>query len=176
MHLIPAAATAAAALATVIAGAAANTGHVPSTSSAAITCHARTTATGPLPDAACTPGATNPAVTQANIRSTICVAGWTATIRPSASYTNRVKRQQMVAYGFHDQVRAHEEDHLISLELGGAPRDPRNLWPEPGASPNPKDKVENTLRRAVCAGRLPLAEAQRRIATDWTTAVAGLGS
>jgi hypothetical protein len=24
----------------------------------------------------------------------------------------------------------YEEDHLISLELGGAPRDPKNLWPQ----------------------------------------------
>ncbi|MGW4529241.1 hypothetical protein [Amycolatopsis sp. NPDC004378] len=36
----------------------------------------------PLPDPACTPGALNPDVTQASIGSTICVSGWTATIRP----------------------------------------------------------------------------------------------
>src|SRR5215510_5854842 len=31
----------------------------------------------------------NPAVTQATIGTTICVRGWTATIRPPPSYTDR---------------------------------------------------------------------------------------
>jgi hypothetical protein len=112
-----------------------------------------------------------PDVTQATIGSTICRAGYTATIRPPASYTNALKRQQIVAYGYPDtDPRGYEEDHLIALELGGAPSDQRNLWPEPAHSPNPKDKVENVLRQRVCAGSLTLAEAQQRIATDWTTA------
>ena len=94
-----------------------------------------------------------------------------ATIRPPASYTNALKRQQIVAYGYPDtDPRGYEEDHLIALELGGAPSDQRNLWPEPAHSPNPKDRVENVLRQRVCAGSLTLAEAQQRIATDWTTA------
>jgi hypothetical protein len=129
---------------------------------------------GELPDAACTPGAVNPDVTQANINQTICVSGYTATIRPPASYTNKLKAQQMQAYGFTDSIRAHEEDHLISLELGGAPSDAKNLWPEPHASPNPKDKVENFLHAAVCGGRITLTEAQHRIATNWMTAETGL--
>jgi len=133
-------------------------------------CHARTVGAGVLPDPACTPGATNPDVTQASIGSTICRAGYTGTIRPAA-YTSALKRQQIVAYGYPDTNPAdYEEDHLISLELGGAPRDQRNLWPEPGHSPNAKDTVENVLHSRVCAGTLALAEAQRRIATDWTTA------
>jgi hypothetical protein len=80
----------------------------------------------------------------------------------------------MNEYGFTDSIRAHEEDHLISLELGGDPTDPRNLWPEPDASPNPKDKIENYLHTAVCAGRISLHAAQVRIATDWTTAADGI--
>ena len=39
-------------------------------------------------DAVRTPGVLNPDVTQANIDSTICVHGWTRTIRPPTSYTN----------------------------------------------------------------------------------------
>jgi hypothetical protein len=73
----------------------------------------------------------------------------------------------MRAYGFTDPVNAHEEDHLIPLALGGAPRDPANLWPEPGATPNEKDRVENVAHDAVCAGTLTLPDAQRRIAGDW---------
>jgi hypothetical protein len=45
---------------------------------------------------------------------------------------------------------------LISLELGGAPSDPRNLFPEPHA-PEPgarqKDTVENRLNDEVCSAR-----------------------
>lgn len=129
---------------------------------------------GLLPDPVCTPGEINPDVTQANLNQTICVSGFTKTIRPPASLTNKIKAQQMGEYGFTDSLRNHEEDHLISLELGGAPSDPRNLWPEPGFSPNPKDKVENFLHAAVCAGRVTLAKAQQLIATDWTTAEQGL--
>lgn len=42
---------------------------------------------GDLPDPQLTPGVTNPDVTQATIDKTICVPGWTKTIRPPASYT-----------------------------------------------------------------------------------------
>ncbi|MFL6110070.1 MAG: hypothetical protein ACJ786_01765 [Catenulispora sp.] len=137
------------------------------------TCHARP---GPLPDPACTPGATNPQVTQDDIATTICKSGWTSTIRPPTSVTNKLKTSGIRDYGYTDtSMSAYEEDHLISLELGGAPSDPRNLWPEPGGSPNPKDKVENDLNRAVCGGRVKLVDAQHAIATDWTTAEKVLG-
>jgi hypothetical protein len=133
-------------------------------------CHAN----GVLPDKSCTPGVADPRVTQATIHRTICVSGYTKTVRPSVSYTDKLKSEQMTAYGYTDSIHAHEEDHLISLELGGSPDDPKNLWPEPDASPNPKDSVENYLHTAVCAGRITLQDAQTRIATDWTTAEAGL--
>jgi hypothetical protein len=53
------------------------------------------------------------------------------------------------------------------LELGGATNDARNLWPEPGRIPNPKDELERRLNRLVCAHRLSLASAQQEIASDW---------
>jgi len=124
---------------------------------------------GELPDPACTPGAINPDVTQATITSTICRSGYTKTIRPPQSYTAKVKGLAIAAYG--DYAGAafgkYELDHLVSLELGGAPRDVRNLWPEHPASTNPKDKVENAAHEAVCDGHLTLATAQRGIATNW---------
>ncbi|MEU0822991.1 hypothetical protein, partial [Streptomyces mirabilis] len=86
----------------------------------------------PLPDSSCTPGSYNPNVTQSNIGSTICVSGWTATVRPPTSYTNPLKAQGIIDYGYSDtNMSDYEEDHLVPLELGGAPRDPGNLWPEP---------------------------------------------
>lgn len=143
----------------------------------ATTCVAR----GPLPDPVCTPGARNPDVTQSTIGSTICVSGWTATVRPSVSYTDPLKVSQMNAYGFTGSTRDYEEDHLIPLELGGDPRDPRNLWPEPRisvATPGAenKDKLENELKREVCNGTMTLSNAQNVIATDWVKAWVGIGS
>ena len=123
-----------------------------------------------LPDPTCTPGATYSAVTQANIQSTICVSGYTKTIRPPSSWTTKLKKAQMAAWGISGSTRTIEEDHLISLELGGAPSDSRNLWPEKGGIPNVKDKLENTLNKLVCTGKLPLATAQSAIASNWETA------
>ncbi len=133
-------------------------------------CVIRATSPAVLPDPSCTPGATNPAVTKATLGSTICMPGWTSTVRPSSSYTYRLKVRQMSAWGIFGSTRTTEEDHLISLELGGAPSDSRNLWPELGGIPNPKDRLENHLKSLVCAGQLGLGRAQRMIATDWVSA------
>ena len=130
---------------------------------------------GQLPDPACTPGAVDPAVAQQNIHSTICRSGgYTTKVRPPESETERAKFD--VAYPAY-RVRhsaTSELDHLVSLELGGS-NDIANLWPEVGKLPNPKDKVENDLHRAVCDGEVSLSAAQQAIATDWTTAEAKLG-
>ena len=115
-----------------------------------------------LADPVRTPGVLNPDVTQANIRSTICRQGWTATIRPPTDYTNDLKRKQMKQYGETGSLSHYQEDHLISLELGGNPTDPRNLWPEPYPRAADVDRTENELNAEVCAGQLTLAQAQQR--------------
>ena len=130
-------------------------------------CHALGSGLYSRPDPACTPGALNPAVTPATIGRTICAAGWTETVRPPESITEPEKVASMAAYGDTGSTGSYEYDHLVPLELGGATNDPHNLWPEQGASPNPKDAVEDQLRQAVCGGRLSLATAQREIATNW---------
>ena len=109
-----------------------------------------------------TPGALNPAVTQATIGSTICTRGWTRTIRPPTDYTNALKVRQLREYGRRGPLSAYQEDHMISLELGGNPVDARNLWPEPYPRASAVDRIENDLNRRVCSGELTLAEAQRR--------------
>jgi hypothetical protein len=124
-----------------------------------------------LPDPICTPGVADPAVTQGNIQNTICVAGYTTKVRPSSTYTDALKVQQITAYGYSDTKLAdYEEDHLIPLEIGGHPTNPANLWPEPrfGAYPaSKKDGVENALHARVCSGSITLASAQREIAVNW---------
>jgi hypothetical protein len=109
-----------------------------------------------------TPGVLNPAVTPATIRDTICRRGWTRTVRPPVDYTNELKRRQMQAYGLRGPPSAYQEDHLISLELGGNPTDPRNLWPEPYPHAAAVDRIENDLNNRVCTGSLTLAQAQRK--------------
>jgi hypothetical protein len=129
---------------------------------------------GGLPDPHCTPGVVAGDVTQANIDKTICISGFTLRPRrPPWSYTNPLKLAQMREYGLTETPGAYEEDHLISLQLGGDPRDPRNLWPEaydprPGASE--KDVLETFLKREVCAHRMSLADAQTQIRTNWRQA------
>jgi hypothetical protein len=110
-----------------------------------------------------TPGVLNPSVTDASIGSTICTRGWTRTIRPPTSYTSALEVRQMRQYGVGGSPSAYQEDHLISLELGGHPTDPRNLWPEPRPRAEEVDAIENELNRRICAGELSLREAQRKI-------------
>jgi hypothetical protein len=129
---------------------------------------------GQLPDPRCTPGSIDPHVTQADIRSTICKKGWTATVRPPEAQTERFKYD--VAYPHYGTPAGErtELDHLVPLELGGS-NDATNLWPEYPPSPNPKDKVEDALNHAVCDGRVSLARAEAAIASDWLTAEKRLG-
>lgn len=125
------------------------------------------------PDPVCTPGAASPNVTQENIQSTICVSGYTTTIRPPTSYTNNLKIEQIKEYGYSDtNLSDYEEDHLIPLEVGGDPTNPKNLWPEPyNVSGNygaySKDKVENLLHSEVCSDQISLQQAQYEISSNW---------
>ena len=107
-----------------------------------------------------TPGVLNPDVTQQNIATTVCKSGWTKTIRPPTDYTNALKLKQMREYGVGGSPTQYQEDHLISLELGGHPTDPRNLWPEPYPRAAEVDSVENELNAKVCAGTMSLSDAQ----------------
>jgi hypothetical protein len=138
------------------------------------------------PNSVMTPGGANPQATQRNIGDTICSRRWsTRLIRPPAQYTSRLKRKQLREYGdtvrqsraelvnpntgkveitrcvpHSDNVACYEEDHLIPLEDGGDPTDPRNLWPEPyntvvggtimGAYQ--KDVVEAFVHDEICFG------------------------
>jgi hypothetical protein len=130
---------------------------------------------GPSPPAfyaarqALTPGALNPDVTQATIRQTICRSGWTKTVRPPASLTSALKLVQIRQYRFTGGTIDYQEDHFISLELGGAPNDPKNLWPERRPRADHVDTIENDLNAQVCSGQISLAEGQRREAElKWT--------
>lgn len=127
------------------------------------------------PDLSITPGVAAADITQENIKTTICVSGFTnPPRRPPTSYTDPLKVKGFDDYGLTDRKKGdYEEDHLISLALGGDPRDPKNLWPEPftasiaDGGARYKDKVEKYLNRQICQGKMTLAEAQTAIVADW---------
>jgi hypothetical protein len=112
---------------------------------------------------ALTPGVVNPDVTSGTISQTICSPGWTRTIRPPTSYTSALKLEQLRRLGLPGGPSGYQEDHLISLELGGHPTDRRNLWPERRPRADEVDRVENELNAKICSGRLTLRAAQEKI-------------
>ena len=62
-----------------------------------------------------------------------------------------------------------EEDHLVSLELGGSPASPANRWP--GAhndgrfGSHVKGRIEDRLLAQVCRRMISLSNVQHEIAT-----------
>jgi hypothetical protein len=141
---------------------------------------------GYLPDPRCTPGATNPAVTQATLGTTACKRGWTSTIRPPVTESNRLKVLAAKAYGITDSLSNYEGDHLVPLELGGAPDTPANLWDEPHTATGPdgndagslvKDAWENHLNFQLCRAhvRITLAQARAAIVGNWYAAYTAAG-
>lgn len=128
------------------------------------------------PDPSCTPGAVDPTVRDDNVHSTVCVSGYSARHRPELSVTTPIKRERMTAYGFGDRsLGDFELDHLVPISLGGDPTSAANLWVQFNDHPSPtdensKDRLERVLFGQVCAGRVPLSEARRAIATDWPAA------
>ena len=130
--------------------------------------------TSALPDPHITPGAVDPSVTPQNLHATVCVKGYTATVRPDKRVTNRLKREQIRQYRYSDtDPRNYEQDHLIPLSIGGNPSDPRNMWPQPRSgewSAEQKNDLEFVVYKMVCNGDIELAQAQEKIARDWTAA------
>lgn len=141
------------------------------------TCTFRVRNSYPMPDPGCTPGGVDPSVTAETLRDPDWRTGCVRNCQTSEA-------EKHVAYRWYNirKPRANsgdnqvcELDHLVPLELGGADG-MGNIWPECG--PNRaaldqryfkmKDHVENYLADMVKAGRIPLGDAQRGIAADWT--------
>jgi hypothetical protein len=131
----------------------------------------------PVPDPKCTPGGVVPDVTIEVLRDPL----WrTRCVRNCQSSES----QKHVAYEWYGLARPFENngenqvcelDHLVPLELGGADG-LGNIWPQCGPAESDlrdryfkrKDQVEGYLAAKVRAGEMPLEEAQRGIAADWT--------
>lgn len=131
------------------------------------------------PDPTLTPGAV--ATTSAR---EVCVPGYAAAHR---AVTLKTKLEVYDAYRLTPSGRwltkaatgarywqsDFEVDHLVSLQLGGS-NAKANLWVQSYRTRRynawKKDALENRLKALVCAGTLPLVEAQRALATDWRAA------
>jgi hypothetical protein len=101
---------------------------------------------------------------------TVCQPGYSKSVRHTSG---KLKASIYREYGLDRAISHFEVDHLISLELGGADV-AANLWPQSYDTAtwnaHTKDKLEDRLHALVCAGRLPLEQAQHEIATDWIAA------
>ena len=124
------------------------------------------------PNNKATPGVANPKVTQRNIKRTICSDTWVKSQRPSAKYLDEQKARQLKGgkYGSTDPT-IFEEDHRIPIEVGGHPRDPKNLWPESTTvrwNAFVKNKLETYVQTEICAGHMKLADGRAIFQRDWT--------
>ena len=113
-------------------------------------------------------------VQQDTIQQTICVSGYTASVRPSTTYTNGVKLKLLREQGLPaSAAKEFELDHRIPLALGGHPRNLQNLVLQTWEGKNGakvKDRLERRLQQLVCAGKLLLDDARRAIYLDWSYA------
>jgi hypothetical protein len=105
-----------------------------------------------------TPGVARPLTT-----AEVCATRWG---RDHRHVTPAMRRIVLHAYGRRPPRKGHkgccELDHRIPRELGGADV-VANLWAEPWPDAHRKDREENRLHAAVCAGTLTLAAAQAAI-------------
>jgi len=120
------------------------------------------------------PGAYFADVTQANVDKTICIPGWTATVRPSTSYTQGLKKLMLTRAGLPagDAIK-YELDHFVPLALGGHPRSEDNLWLQRWDgewNARVKDRLERRLQMMVCARDVSLHVARTAIQHDWRAA------
>jgi hypothetical protein len=118
---------------------------------------------GSYPDPACTPGDILADV-QLN---DLCQA---TKAESEDNISDDVKAEVLAEYDLNDVLPSqYPIDHLVSVGLGGS-NDIANLWPQP-IDPRPgfleKNQVESFLHQQVCLGNLSLAEAQKRLVTDW---------
>lgn len=105
-----------------------------------------------VPDRVLTPGLIQPLTLE-----TVCSTKWGLDVRHVSEHD---RRQAFANYRLRwDRRDRYVVDHLVPRELAGAD-DIRNLWPQLKRQAKVKDREENRLHRAVCAGLVTLGDAQ----------------
>jgi hypothetical protein len=129
-------------------------------------------AQSPIPDHERTPGAINPAVTQDNLRETVCAPGWIDGVALPPAALEKLKTRQIEQLHLKGPANNYHEDYLVPLCAGGHPSDPRNLWPqrvEGDWNYKVKDQLETAVCKALCSGDVTLERAQSMfLDPDWT--------
>lgn len=124
-----------------------------------------------LPDPKCNEPIENKNLTLAQVCSPTFK---TNSIRPSTSYTNKLKIQGMIDYGYPLNSSLVEEDHLGAITDKFDPKDPKNLWPQFwdlnvngfNAGAHTKDKLEVKIHKLLCNKTISFNEAQVCF-SDW---------
>jgi hypothetical protein len=118
----------------------------------------------PLPDPALTPGD----IASDDIKD-VCFPGYD---QDQGYLTPEDVRKTFDEYHVTTIQRQHRfvVDRLVPASLGGS-GELRNLWAMPLEAIRRKRFIEQTLQEQVCSGNISLAEAQRRMITDWRAAV-----
>jgi hypothetical protein len=152
-----------------------------SAASSTSNCKLKTSHGYPLPDVACTPGAINPTVSTAILKSGKFKTACDRDVATSAEDKATTYGEYTITKptGNTGETQSCELDHLVSLELGGADT-LDNIWPQCGPPGvllakryfKIKDAVENYLATSVKAGHITLQDAQQGISTDWTQYIA----
>lgn len=117
-----------------------------------------------LPNKSLTPGAY-----ASNSVAEICESGYPERSR-KVSKSTKDRVYQIYKVDIAHCAGGCKIDHLIPLSIGGS-NDISNLWPHEYTqfwSVYKKTRLEVRLRREVCTGKLPLAEARQCIASNWT--------
>ena len=98
-------------------------------------------------------GAIDPHITQDNIAATICRPGYARSVRQPASWS---RAQRKALHAQPGQV----VDHIVPIEIGGAPADQANLQLQDRATAKAKDRDENRVRKEICRGDITLEQGQ----------------
>jgi hypothetical protein len=107
--------------------------------------------------------ALNPDVDEGTIGMTICVSGYTKSVRPATSYTDGVKRKLMREAGIDaERIGDYELDHIVPLALGGHSRKLSNLMLQPweGERGAKAEDVLEVRQSLVCHNKLNVTDAQ----------------
>jgi len=98
-------------------------------------------------------GAVTPNVTQSNLSTTVCLTGYTTSVRPPSSYTQAWEKAHG---GGIDTV----VDHITPLCAGGDPFNYANYQLQFKPDSYRKDTTERLVCKMLCNGKLTLDEAQ----------------
>ena len=113
----------------------------------------------------------NPDVRPDTIQQTICRPGYSATVRPSVSYTNPIKFRMMDREGLpREGAKDWALDHRLAIGLGGHPRQLDNLQLLTRSENGRKSRIEAKMICYVCKGVMPLDQAQVEVWEDWRAA------